>query len=166
MPISTDVQQTALSAAVELFVIDATNTNLGNTKIYVQPSSSDTITFSGNQYVWMPVEIEGVSNSSSGPQPTPTLRMSNVNMEYLTTLVSFDDLLGAQVTYIRTFEKYLNNQNGSERFSEVKFDIIQKTVQNKTTIEFSLGTLLDRDSLKIPGRRATSDILPGMALIN
>ncbi len=165
MAIVDDVQQTALSAAIQLFKIDLTTTGVSNEVFYFQASSTDDIVFRGNTYTWLPIEISGIQQGSTS-QATPLLSLSNIDMRLLTSIINTDDLIGAHLTFIRTFEKYLNNLNDSERFSENTFIVAQKTQQSKVQLNFQLQTLLDRDSLLIPRRRATDNIIEGFGLIN
>jgi len=165
MAIATDTQQTALPALIELFSIDLSTTGQTSTIHRFQPSSTATISFGGNTYSWIPCEITGVAISST-TQATPTLAVSNVKMDYLASMVNFDDFLGAQLTYIKTFANQVNGQGSGERFSTRTYDIVALSAETKTSISFQLGTILDRDSLKLPARRATSDIIPGIGLSN
>lgn len=160
----THSQETSLDPVIELFEIDLTNVGVDR-QFFFQNSSTDPLIFNGNTYVWIDSAVDGISNSSS-QQASPTLALTNVNREFVSNVRAFDDFNGGQLRYTRTFERFLNNNNGSERFSTAQFDIVQKLSQSRTTINFRLGTLLDRDSLMIPRRRATSTLFPGIGLVN
>ena len=79
------------------------------------------ITWQGNVYFPIPIEAQGFDISSRGTLPTPILRLTAQNEEGIgalkilrRTIDKYGDIVGAKVTRIRTFAKYLDSANFSD----------------------------------------------------
>lgn len=137
------------------------NIKLINTNIFWQ----------GNEYIAAPVHAEGFIINSKGVLPTPKLAMT-VNDGGIVLLASLkdkirelNDLVGAKVTRIRTFAKYLDAINFSQsdtppgfnpdpyaEFPRDVYFIDRKSLENKLSVEFELASLLDIEGIQLPGR--------------
>ena len=146
------------------------------------------IYWQGNTYFPAPIHAEGFDISARGTLPTPILRVTAQKEEGIEALSilrraihKYGDIIGAKVTRIRTFAKYLdsknfsdisqiNNSQGSytnpfpdqyepDPYAEFPRDIFyveRKSNENKINIEYELSALLDIEGIKLPRRRVLS----------
>tara|TARA_Y100000361_G_scaffold50385_1_gene43817 strand:+ start:7547 stop:8731 length:1185 start_codon:yes stop_codon:yes gene_type:complete len=146
------------------------------------------IYWQGNTYFPAPIHAEGFDISARGTLPTPILRVTAQKEEGIEALSilrraihKYGDIIGAKVTRIRTFAKYLdsknfsdisqiNNSQGSyanpfpdqyepDPYAEFPRDIFyveRKSNENKINIEYELSALLDVEGIKLPRRRVLS----------
>ncbi len=176
------------STIIELFEIDATDLlfDLGvisNADIDSNTSNSifrfhnnvklinTSLYWQGNEYIAAPIQSEGFELTSSGPNATPKIRITTneENIGLLSTLKSqiyqMGDLVGAKLTRIKTFAKYLDARNFLDlvtpedfepdtnvELSRSVFFIEQKTQENKFLMEYELSSVLDLEGLKLPSR--------------
>lgn len=142
------------------------NVKLGRNNVFWQ----------GVEYVAAPIQGEGFEMKTQGTFPTPTLSLSvsDDGIQLLAIikerLRDLDDLLGAKVTRIRTFAKYIDAVNfsgealppGFSPDSSVEFPrdiyyIEQKAHEDKFSIQFLLSSILDTEGLQLPARRVLAD---------
>ena len=144
------------------------NLKMGQTAIFWQ----------GNRYVLAPIAANGFEISGSGTLPTPKLSITvnEAGVQELTTLkqrlFEMGDLVGAKVTRIRTFAKFLDAATfgndvpqGFEPDPNVEmprdvFYVDRKTFENKNAIEYQLASILDVEGVKLPGRIVLSNRCP------
>jgi lambda family phage minor tail protein L len=181
----------APSSVVSLFEIDITNVVFETGLINVAQMSSNELIFrfhnnintrinsifwQDNEYLAVPIKAEGFEFSTQGTMPTPKLSIS-VNdegipaMTYLKQrMLQLGDIVGAQVTRIRTFAKYLDAKNypgNSVPFGYLPnpnvelardiFYIERKSNENRYTLEYELASLLDLEGIQLPGRRVLAN---------
>lgn len=142
------------------------NIKLINTSIYYQ----------NKEYKACPVDAEGFEVSSNGKIPTPRLTISvpDAGIEALKQLkrVIFEigDLTGATVTRIRTFAKYLDSKNfidqivpddfEPDQYAEFPRDVFyidRKAQEDKNTLQFELGSIIDIQNILLPSRLVISN---------
>ena len=142
------------------------------------------IIWQGKTYFPAPIQAEGFDISSRGTLPTPTLRMTAQKEEGIQALSilrraihKYGDIVGAKVTRIRTFAKYLDQANFSsisqidgkqgiyesnfpdqyepDPYAEFPRDIFyieRKSNENKINLEYELSALIDVEGIKLPRR--------------
>lgn len=135
------------------------NTKLGTTSIF----------WGGLEYIAAPITAENFEISAKGTSPVPVLSISS-NDEGIDALGALkikirqlDDLVGAKVTRIRTFAKYLDADNfiGAElpkNFApdpqvELPRDIYyidNKSQEDKYSISFNLTSIFDVQGISLP----------------
>lgn len=148
------------SAYVELFKLDAAH--FGGTTYYFtnNPSSSGgAISFGGQAYQPIPIYATGFDVSSSGTLPKPSLVISNVQKTLLSAVLGLGDLVGAYLTRIRTYEKFLDTgatPNSSAYIGPELWLIEQMTERTGTSIQWSLTTTIDRMAFRA-GRQVLKD---------
>ena len=146
------------------------NNKLFNTSIF----------WRGNEYILAPIMGEGFDISSKGTLPIPKLSIS-VSEEGVSLLSMLKnrinqfgrDLSGAKVIRIKTFAKFLDSNNflnnivplgfAPDPNSELPRDIfyIDRIVaENKNFIQWELGSLLDIENIKLPGRIVSTNSCP------
>ena len=145
------------------------NVKLTNSSIY----------WNKKEYIAIPINAEGFDVTSKGtlPRPVLSLTVSDEGIHYLTLLKErirqLGDLTGAKVTRIRTFAKFLDEENFYDSIPPAGFDpnpnsefprdvfyIDRKSNENKKTLEFELLSILDLENLKLPGRLVSSNSCP------
>lgn len=108
MSIESDVQQLSPGPIVELWEINATP--IGGGVIRFQGQQDGTVWWQGLDYAPWPCAGDGFERTTD-QQPTPILRVGNVNRSITLLCEQFEDLVGARITRRRTFEKYMDTRN-------------------------------------------------------
>lgn len=153
---------------VELYSLDTTpltkrNGTLGTGQVfYWTPGmiGGQEITFNGNAYAPMPVKLSGLLTAGQGKPPTPTLDISAIGGIVVALTQQYGDLLGAQVTRIRTFEQYLDGQPQADPSAYIGPDIFyidQKSHHDKESLQFKLSIIYDQLGRRFPARQVFRD---------
>ena len=146
------------------------------------------IFWQGKTFFPAPIQAEGYEISSRGVLPTPTLSMSSQSDQETEVLSlirrairKYGDIVGAKVTRIRTYAKFLDKNNfadigkydgtdGSylspfpegyepDPYAELPRDIFfieRKASESKTAIVYELSSSLDVEGVKLPRRTVQS----------
>tara|TARA_R110000772_G_scaffold249530_3_gene364027 strand:- start:11265 stop:12293 length:1029 start_codon:yes stop_codon:yes gene_type:complete len=174
------------SSLITLFEIDVSDVGfdnnaslLGSNKIFRFHNSikliAQDIFFDGEKYIASPIVAENFGRSAKGKQQSPKLTVSvnDTGIPALTDLKTqikeLGDLVGAKLTRIRTFVKYIDKKNfdgqsppdGFSPDSEAKypsdiFFIKRKTLESKNTIQYELQSPMDVEGTKLPRRQVTA----------
>jgi lambda family phage minor tail protein L len=140
--------------------------------------TKNSISWKGNRYIPAPIAAEGFETSSKGtlPKPKLTLFASEDAIEEFSILksqINLAELIGAKVTRIRTFAKYLDEENfrsagfdietsdvpegfdpdPNAEFPRDIFYLDRKSRDTKQVLEFELSSSLDIENVKLPYRR-------------
>jgi lambda family phage minor tail protein L len=145
------------------------NVKLTNSSIYWQ----------GKEFVAAPIQAEGFETNLKGTLPTPrlSLTVSDEGIPVLSQLKErireLGDLSGAKVTRIRTFAKFIDAENfygttspagfqpdPNAEFPRDVFYIDRKSKEDKFTIEYELGSILDVGDAKLPARLVVANSCP------
>lgn len=133
--------------------------------------TSRSIFWRGKEYIAAPITAEGFETTVRGSPTAPKLAMS-VPDEGIATLsrlkdqiFEMGDIVGAKLTRIRTFSKFIDavnfiNSTPPPNFypdpnQELPRDIYyidRKSLENKNTIEYELSPLFELEGIKLPGR--------------
>lgn len=165
MTIQTDILKPETPAYLELFSIDfAGIPGLSGLIYYFTPSSASPITWNGNSYLPWAIQIEGIGMASEGSPIRPTLNIGNLDANKLigTIVFGYSDIIGAKVTYVRTFETYIGT---SISLAPIKLLIGRKLSHNSKTISFELRSPLDKERGFLPHRQALKKDFPGLGLV-
>jgi len=137
----------------------------------------------GNYYYPFPISVDGFELNSVGTMANPNMVLANTSPDgsdnsfykYARLQIqSLGDLAGCKFTRIRTFLKYLDPSNFSNNFNPYAKDnnffelelpkdiyyIERKEYESKTTIEYSLSSLLDIENVALPGRKILAQKCP------
>jgi lambda family phage minor tail protein L len=140
------------------------------------------IYFKGETYHPMPIIANGFELSSSGELPRPKLTFVSLKgvkeneaeagdfAALKNAVLLLENMIGARVTRIRTFAKYLDAENnipGDGQFTgtnpefprEIYF-VERKVSENKTSIQLELSSVLDLENFKLPGRVVLANRCP------
>lgn len=149
------------SAFVELYTLDTTP--LGGA-VYRFTNYPDTngagLVYGGVTYSLLPIAGTEWDFTSSGAPPKPKLQVSNVNKTLLSAVISLGDLVGAEVTRIRTFAKYLDNGSSPDSNKYIgpeRYVVEQKIQHNNQSITWQLSSPLDRFGMLLPRRQVLKD---------
>lgn len=156
--IASDNQGLEPGVLVTMYQIDFTP--IGSATSFAFSPYGDCV-FQGVNYVGLDIETEGWEYNGSGVLPQPKLRMSNATRLFSAAVLSYNDCIGAKVTRIRTYEKYLDGQplaDPSACFAPDVYVVEQKTAHDKTMIEWTLSSSMDQQGRQIPGRQVIRDI--------
>lgn len=175
------------SSMITMFEIDVSDIAFDNSlqattlqKVYrfhnsVKLVSSDII-WQGQKYIAAPINADGFEMNSKGTLPTPRMAMT-VNEAGIDSLSEFKqqisllgDLVGAKVTRIRTFAKFIDQENffgqrppagfspdPQAEFPRDVYFIERKSTESKTVLEFQLSSVLDVEGIKLPRRLVSAD---------
>lgn len=119
------------------------------------------VKFRGYTFVSADVECEGFEWNGKGAMPQPSIRVSNATRMLSGIVANYKDLVGAKLTRIKTFKKYLDGApaaNPDEAFSADIYTFEQKSAHDKYQIEWKLSASMDQQGRMIPGRRVLRDV--------
>ena len=173
------------SAIVTMFEVDATSLafDLGlqeSPEKYIfrfhnslKTMGSSSVYWKTKEYIAAPIFAEGFEMSTKGTFPTPKLSLSvspegiPLLSEFKRISYQFKDFIGAKVTRIRTWAKYLDDINfqfqgqikpegfradPNVEFPRDEFYIERKAVENKLNITYELSAINDVEGIKLPAR--------------
>jgi lambda family phage minor tail protein L len=134
--------------------------------VAISPSSNGAevgIIWQGQQYLPMPIETEGFRTVGGQELPKPKIRISNKDFFMSRYIANFGDFAGKKVIRKRVFAKFLDDANfkGGNPFGEADPDagfpdeiyyINNKSVENKSVLEYQLATPLEMENYTIPSR--------------
>jgi len=155
-------QQLDQPARIELFEIDLLP--LGSNEILRFTSAFDggsPVSFGGNVYEPRPVEVTGIDLTTDGPMPTPTLTMSNAGGVATQILLEHDDLVGAILKRIVTYEEFLDDgadPDSAAIFEPDYFEIDRKVREDHEMAQLELSSVIDQESLYLPGRQVLQGV--------
>jgi|10_taG_2_1085330.scaffolds.fasta_scaffold00617_4 lambda family phage minor tail protein L len=201
--ISKEISALEASSIISLYEIDLShiksNLNLGvsgNLEPHVlrfhnmEAIGQRKIYFRGETYHPTPIITDGFEVSSSGTIPRPTLTFTSftgireeagtsesVKNEYFYSLkraiLELDNMIGAKVTRIRTFYKFLDATNNFEgvgeftsglgnnpEFPKEVYYVERKVSEDKDGIQLELASVVDLQNYKIPSRTCLSNRCP------
>jgi lambda family phage minor tail protein L len=118
------------------------------------------ISFGGVIYEPFPVQMTKLTTTGQGKPPTPVLNVSAVGGLIIGLVIANSDLVGCQISRIRTFSKYLDGQPQADPTAFAGpdiFDIDQKTQHDKNLIQFTLSVPFDQLGKKFPARQVLRD---------
>lgn len=133
-------------------------------------ATNGNLVWAGQVYTAFPVEADGFEYSGTGQLPQPKLRVSNILGTITAILVSQPaGLEGSRVTRVRTLARFLDSANWdggnpygapdpTAAFSPEVYYILQKTLENRDVVEFSLGAAFDLVGVRAPRRQCISNI--------
>jgi lambda family phage minor tail protein L len=165
--IHSDLQQLSQpSPWVSLFKLDTSV--LGGTIYYFTPNiyaNGTYLSFANNTYAPLPMDFTGWevmadTTGGQGAMPRPTLAVGNANKTLLAVVISLGDLVGATLTRVRTYEKYLDGQpnaNTAAYMGPDVFKVAQKTSHTNQQIVWQLTNPMDIPTAMLPARQILKD---------
>lgn len=200
--ISTEVRKFSPSSIVSLYEIDVEGLLIDKQAPYDVERRTDAvfrfhnnlkllkqdIIWRGQTYRALPIKMDGYESSTRGALPTPKMTLLSNDAfnpdftDFRSQLRKLDDLIGAKVTRIRTFTKYLDEANFFVKVGGAKtpignidhiipedfepdplaefpreiYFIERKSAENRAGIEFELSSAIDFEEIKLPRRIVVS----------
>lgn len=154
-------QSPAPDPLVELFTLDASDLGDAVYRFCSSTLAGGNVVHDGNTYTALPIEAEGFSWNGRGPLPKPKLRLSNIGGLALGLVIANDDMLGATVTRLRTFKRFLDGQAEADPdkvFSPDIYQIERMATLSPELVEWELSPKLDQEGRFLPGWVALRDI--------
>ena len=166
--------ESTLPAYVELFKVDCTSIPNNANVFYITPNLAadgvSKVIFGGQTYEPYPIALSGLAQNSDGAYPRPRLDVANIYGATITGVNIFNnlvkiyqDLIGTQVTYTRTFSIYLN-LTSSISAAPLKFYIAKKLNHDNVGISFELRSALDKERAYLPARQMLKRDFPGLGI--
>jgi lambda family phage minor tail protein L len=122
------------------------------------------VVFDGKEYTPFPIDISGFEIDGSGGIPRPKLRASNINGFMSQFLLTQGDLVGARLTRIRVFARFIdavNFPNGINPYGTADptaayepeiYYVNRKVTENPDYVELECVTPFEIDNVKLPNR--------------
>lgn len=169
--ITTDLQSLEVeSGLVELFELDlgdagtlffypGLDSDLDEVRFYPLNEPSKNNVSQANEYMPLPISIEGIESRSEGASNKPTLTIANVGAMFRTLLededFSFDDVVGYKIIRRRTLQKYLVGGSAAAtpfEFPVASFIVDRVASENNLAVSYELAPPFDVNGIKLPGR--------------
>lgn len=168
MTIAQDILKPIVPAYIELFEIDLSKTNIPELSGTIFRCTNFDVSyagilFGGDVYIPFPIELTGISQTSSGAPARPTLNIANINKYFGSLTFKYNDIIGATVVYIRTFEPYLDLPSRLS-LPPMKFHIAKKVLHNKYGLSFELRSPLDKERAVMPRNQMLKRDYPGLGV--
>lgn len=158
--ISEHRQKLEVGAEVLLYILDLTPIGVAEIHYF---TNSNPVSFDGQAYEHVPVELTEVERNATGEMVAPKFSIPNVTKFASALVVQHRDGVGAELTRIRTYEKFLDGQPGADPEAIEALDVFvleQKLALNKVYGQWELRVLADTGDRKLPGRTCMKDICP------
>ena len=169
MTIANDIQRLDVGAEVRLFELDTTAFVGGSiTRFHAGTDEFNTdITWNGNVYTASPIKMQGLEQTGEGTQTRPKIIVSNVLGTFYNLNLQFQDMVGAKITRITTFVKYLDAANfvggnpdadPTQKMPDEIYFIHRKITENKNMVEYELASPWDVEGITLPRRKVLANI--------
>jgi len=163
--INAEIQKLTPNALIELYKLDTTVIGFGTVDYFFAGTDAnrEPIVFQGITYEPWPLEVTGYEYTGQGTTPQPQFAVSNIGGIISATALQTGDLVGAKVTRIRTFAKYLDNQptaDPTQQFPPDIYYVNRKVSENATSVVFELTTSFDVTGLQLPARQILQNSCP------
>jgi lambda family phage minor tail protein L len=153
------VQRTALGARVVLFHIDLSTFGQDDFYITGGPKGGHAVSFGGQEFSPWPVQTDGFE-VTTGKLPTPTFTLANIHGVLDPIVEQNEDLIGAKLTRIRTYDRYLDDgvePNGDAYLPPDVFEFSKLEQHDEEVVSWRLSALIDQEGVKLPGRQCVRD---------
>jgi lambda family phage minor tail protein L len=168
------------SAVIQLYKLDLNAKQHGVVATYtfhdgtnILGSSSTDIVWNSVPYIAFPVQIDGYEYLGNGQLPQPKMKVANVNgmitqlLKTIRILNPGNDLIGAKLTRIRTFARFLDAVNfegnvnptadPTAEWPREVYYVIQKSAETRDVVEFTLASAFDLQGVRAPKRQCLSN---------
>lgn len=157
----------ATNPLIELFELDTRYCDATNGAVYyftpmtdyVGPHTGmpeDYVKYGGVTYTPFPLQSKGWEYTFDGAPPQPKLVVSNATKFLQAAVNQLGDLVGARVVRTRTFMNFLDGHpdaDSGQHFPRDIFYINQKMAHNKSVIEWTLISSVERGGVQLPLRQ-------------
>jgi lambda family phage minor tail protein L len=149
-------QKLATDAQVTLFQLDLTK--LGGDVIFWTNNTNlgTEVSFGGQIYTPIDMQWEGYERKAKGAVARPKVRVSNVSNGGTALLQQYNGLIGATLTKIKVFARFLDSGSDPDPGQVLQVDIYKvsrKSAQNQLFIEWELRAAVDIEGTQLPKRQ-------------
>lgn len=156
-----EAQKASVSNLVTLYELDMTALGITPVRRFTpMTKNGSAVSFNGNVYLPLDMESEGFEWSGVSAPPAPKVRMSNVMGLIGGLVIGGGDLVGATLTRIRTFKRFLDGEPEADGTMHLPLDVYRierKSAHNKRFVEFELATPFDHQGRVLPARQCLRD---------
>ncbi len=163
LPPISQTTQPRLAQVVDLYTVDisvllppgSTEQAIYRFCNWSQVNGND-VAYQGNTYTALPLEANGFERNTSGQLERPSITFANIGLAITALTNTYEDLIGASVSRIRTLTTYLDGQPGADPdayWGPDEWIIEQKTNETKLAITFQLAVAFDLEGRSLPARR-------------
>ena len=167
MSIYAEIQKLEPGEWIELFELDATIIG-GDVLRFHGYTRVGAIWWQGEEYSPWPIQVEGFAKLSDGQQPTPTLKVGDIDGSITALCLFLQGLAGARLTRRQTLGKYLDAANFPEGNPEAdstaelppELWFIEQPKEQRPLefITFALSSALDFGDAQLPGRQIIANV--------
>jgi len=121
------------------------------------------VAYKGITYTAVPLETKGFELKSTGQLERPSLTFANIALTLTGLANTYEDLVGAKVTRIRTLSTYLDgapNADPEAFWGPDSYVVEFKAEENRNTITFQLAVPFDLEGRSLPARRMLRESCP------
>jgi lambda family phage minor tail protein L len=163
LPPISQTTQPRLAQVVDLYTVDisvllppgSTEQAIYRFCNWSQVNGND-VAYQSNTYTALPLEANGFERNTSGQLERPSITFANIGLAITALTNTYEDLIGASVSRIRTLTTYLDGQPGADPdayWGPDEWIIEQKTNETKLAITFQLAVAFDLEGRSLPARR-------------
>ena len=162
-PPNAETYKTQLPEIIDLFTLDislflpkdSTDVKIYNFANWSQVNGANVV-YKGVSYTPMPLTSSGFELNTKGQLARPTLTFANVGFGITSLTNTYQDLVGATISRIRTLTTYLDGEPNADPnafWGPDEWVIEQKTNEDKLAVSFQLTVPFDLEGRSLPGRR-------------
>jgi lambda family phage minor tail protein L len=148
-----------LSPGVVVFMHSGVEEDLSNIKFHPVGLPNNNTEALANEYIAMPIMLDGVEHSTDGAANRPSLTIANVTSIFRSILQEenffFEDLVGKKVTIRRTLAKYLVGGSSAAtpfEFPRKSYYLDRVAGENAVSVVFELAVPYDVSGVQLPNR--------------
>lgn len=165
MTITADVQTLEPGALVELWVLDGTILGAGIQRFHGHNQQAS-IWWQGNEFPPWPIQATGFARTGD-QQPVPKLAVDNTSSFITNLCLTYDDMVGAKLTRIRTLGKFLDAANfggvnptadSTQQMTPEVWFIERKSAEGADVVEFEMTSALDVGQVRLPRRQLIASL--------
>lgn len=150
-------QKAVTEPLISLYVLDLARYNSGVLRFTPQLGrDGKPLSFGGETYFPHPVEVDGFARNAQGQFARPRMRVSNLNVAFTALIISGKDLVGCEMTRIRTFARFLDDgdqPDPNQHFPLEIYRIERKTAHTNAYVEWELASAIDVEGSLLPRRQ-------------
>jgi len=153
------IQKAALGTRVTLYHLDLSGFGIEDFYVTGGPDGGSAVSFGGQVFSPWPVEASGFE-STTGKLPTPTFTLANLGGILDPIVEQNNDLVGARLTRIRTYDRYLDGGAEPNKDAYLPLDIYELSAletHDGDVVSWRLSALIDQEGVKLPGRQCVRD---------
>lgn len=164
-----DFEELEQGSVVSLWQIDLTTLSGKNEWFYfcnqLNEKKEPFIIYNGRKYNSLPVDVEGVSRSSTGVSGRPTLKIGNIEGLFTGLISQFGGLIGADVIRFIVPTKFLDAENFVDGNPNASVDeyiaqrfVVQSSRESPTIGELELSWITELENVVAPTKQMFANV--------